>query len=132
MKCLISAISLPHIELKILLFAALLCCASMLNAQIVSVAPCIQSGNAQTGLPCSQVGTVGLQELEKSFLTISGRRYGFDYELSKVFLGDEEVGAAFLDTGMVVRFTADSRSTLLRIEILGPFEQIRLLLLKES
>ncbi len=132
MKSLDSVLPLPQLELKILLFAALLCCASLVNAQTVSVAPCTQGGSAQTGLPCSQVGTVGSQELEEGFLTISGRQYGFDYEFSKVFLGDEEVGAAFLDTGMVVRFTVDSRSTLLRIEILGPFEQIRLLLLKES
>ena len=122
----------PITKLKFLLIAALLSCASMLDAQTVSVAPCSQSEDAQTGLPCSQVGTVGLQELEDYFLTISGRRYGFDYELSKVFLRGEEVEAAFLDTGMVVRFTLDSASTLVRIEILGPFEQIRPLLLKES
>ena len=117
-------------KLKFLLIAALLSTASLVDAQ--NVTPCSQIENAQPGQVCSQVGVVELQEFEDYFLTISGRRYGFDYGLSKVFLAGEEVGAAVLDEGMVVRFSLDSQSTLVMIEILGPFEKIRLLLLKES
>ena len=123
-------ITASDIKLKFLLIAALLSWASLADAQ--NVTPCTQIENAQPGQVCSQIGVVELQEFEDYFLTISGRRYGFDYGLSKVFLGGEEVGAAVLDEGMVVRFSLDSQSTLLRIEILGPFEKIRFLLLKQS
>ncbi|MFP6838168.1 MAG: hypothetical protein VB962_01085 [Pseudohongiellaceae bacterium] len=106
-------------KLKFLLIAALLSWVSLADAQNVT--------------PFSQTGVVeALLELEGDFLTISGRRYGFDFGLSKVFLGGEEVGVAALDVGLVVRFSLNSESTLVMIEILGPFEKIKLLLLKQS
>ena len=125
-----AVITAPITKLKFLLIVALLSWVSLANAQ--NVASCSQIENVQAGQVCSQIGVVELQELEVYFLTISGRRYGFDYGLSKVFLAGEEVGAAVLDEGMVVRFSLDSQSTLLKIEILGPFEKIRFLILKES
>lgn len=131
MKKLINATVHAATKLKLPLMAILLGCASTVNAQAVTV-PCSQIENVRPGQQCSQTGVIELQELEDYFLTISGTRYAFDYGLSKVFLGGEEVGAAYLDTGMVVRFILDLQATLIKIEILGPFDKIRPLLLKQS
>ena len=60
-------------------------------------------------------------------VTISGRVYGFDHEITQVFLGDAQVSAATLDEGMSVRFTVNNRGIITQMRILGPFNELRLL-----
>ena len=73
------------------------------------------------------VGTVERLGQDSGYITISGRNYGYDSELTQVFLDDEPLDSGFLDNGMSVRIAIDSNAVLLRIDVLGPFSQTRLL-----
>lgn len=72
-------------------------------------------------------GTVENLAQDDGRVVISGRSFGFDDGSTEVYLQGERVNAADLNEGMVVRFTVDSQGTLLRVDILGPFNQTRLL-----
>jgi len=82
------------------------------------------SAYAQDVLPGAQTGTLQLMRQDDGYITISGRNYNFDNEVSKVFLGGDEVDSAMLDEGMVVRYTLNRQGVLLRIEIIGPASKI--------
>ena len=79
---------------------------------------------AQDVLSGAQTGTLQLMRQDDGYITISGRNYNFDNEVSKVFLGGDEVDSATLDEGMVVRYTLNRQGVLLRIEIIGPASKI--------
>ena len=83
------------------------------------------TGYAQDVLPGAQTGTLQLMRQDDGFITISGRNYNFDNEISKVFLSGDEVDSAMPDEGMVVRYTRNQQGVLLRIEIIGPASKIR-------
>lgn len=72
-------------------------------------------------------GTVESLAQDDGRIVISGRSFGYDDGSTEVYLQGERVSASSLDEGMVVRFTVNSQGTLLRVDILGPFNQTRLL-----
>ena len=80
--------------------------------------------NAQAVLSGSQTGA--LQDMQRSdgFFTISNRNYGFDEELTCVFYDGQEVGSDFLNENIVVRFVTNRDGLMVRIEVLGPIENI--------
>jgi hypothetical protein len=80
--------------------------------------------NAQAVLSGSQTGA--LQDMQRSdgFFTISNRNYGFDEELTRVFYDGQEVGSDFLNENIVVRFVTNRDGLMVRIEVLGPIENI--------
>ncbi len=81
----------------------------------------------QTGLSAAQTGTI--QDIRRfaGYITISDRNYGFHEQLTQVFYNEEDVGADFLNEGLLVRFTLNRDSLLLRIEVLGPLANIQAL-----
>ena len=58
------------------------------------------------------------------FFTISNCNYGFDEELTRVFYDGQEVGSDFLNENIVVRFVTNRDGLMVRIEVLGPIENI--------
>ena len=101
--------SFPH-GFKIMLTVALLLLCMAASAQRVTSA--------------AQVGTVQVQDSEGGKITISGRIYGYDYELIKIFLDGEEVEPPILNVGMIVRYTLNASGTVIRLEIIGPADKI--------
>lgn len=83
--------------------------------------------NAQGVLSRPQTGTVQLLRQDDGYITISGSNYGFDYEVTVVVLAGDEIDSAMLDEGMVVRYTLDDMGMLMRLEIIGPANKIRIL-----
>lgn len=75
----------------------------------------------------TMVGTIEAKAEDDGYITISGAKYTFDSEVTEVYLRDELVRASVIDEGLSVRFSLDARGTLLRIDILGPFSELRLL-----
>lgn len=73
------------------------------------------------------VGTVEAKAEDDGYITISGAKYGFDSEITEVYLRSNLVRSGVIDEGMSVRISLDARGTLIRIDILGPFSQTRLL-----
>ena len=85
------------------------------------------AASAQGILAAPQTGTVQVLRQDDGYLTISGREFAFDNEVAEVYLNGERVGAEVLDEGMVVRFTINRAGALVRLEILGPIDKIRVL-----
>lgn len=83
--------------------------------------------SAQTVNPTQHIGTVQVVRQDDGFVTISGRSYTFDYDVTHVFLANKEISSAYLDEGMVVRYTLNTVGTLVRVEIIGPSDKIRIL-----
>ncbi|GJM12314.1 MAG: hypothetical protein DHS20C12_07170 [Pseudohongiella sp.] len=83
--------------------------------------------SAQGVLSSSQTGTI--QEISRSqgYITISGRNYSFDYDVTQVYYDGNEESSDFLNDGLVVRFTTNRDGVLARIEILGPLNLIEAL-----
>lgn len=73
------------------------------------------------------VGSVEALAQDDGYIRISGSNYSFDDEVTVVFLRGEQVQPNTLNEGMAVRFTVNARGQLQRIDILGPFNQTRLL-----
>lgn len=73
------------------------------------------------------VGTIDGKAEDDGYITISGTNYGFDSEITEVYLRNELTRSGVLNEGMAVRISLDARNTLIRIDILGPFSQTRLL-----
>lgn len=82
------------------------------------------AASAQRVTSAVQVGTVQVQDPEGGEITISGRTYGYDYELIKIFLDGEEVEPPILNIGMVVRYTLNASGTVIRLEIIGPADKL--------
>ena len=82
---------------------------------------------AQEVLAQASTGTLQLMRQDDGYVTISGRNYGFENGVTRIFLGSEEQPASILDEGMVVRYTLNGRDVLVRIEIIGPAEKLRIL-----
>lgn len=85
------------------------------------------AANAQGVLTGVQTGTVQAEAQDDGYITISGRNYGFDNQVTQVILNGEEIGSDALDEGLVVRYTLNGDGVLTRIEILGPMNMIRAL-----
>ena len=85
------------------------------------------SVSAQGVLSSTQTGTIQEEAQLQGYLTISGQRYTFSNELTRVFLNGEEIGDEAIDEGLVVRYTLNNAGVLTRIEILGPRNLIQLL-----
>jgi len=85
------------------------------------------SVNAQGVLTRPQTGTMQEMRQDDGYVIISGQRVSFDNEIVQIYLNDVLRGAEILDEGMVVRYTLDNRGYLLRVEILGPNEKLRML-----
>ena len=100
----------------------LLALVSLIVVLGVSASP--SSVNAQNVIVSQQLGTVQLLRQDEGYITISGRNYIFDNEVTQVFLDNEEIDSAFLDEGMVVRYSFDKLDNLVRIDILGPFSKL--------
>ena len=81
--------------------------------------------SAQGVLSPTETGTVQSLAQDDGYITISGRNFAFDNEITVVVLAGEEIDSANLDEGMVVRYTLDTRGTLLRLEIIGPAAKLR-------
>jgi len=79
---------------------------------------------AQAVLSGSQTGTIQDMQRSDGIFTISNRNYGFDEELTRVFYDGTEVGPDFLNEGIVVRFVVNRDGLMVRIEVLGPIENI--------
>jgi hypothetical protein len=73
------------------------------------------------------VGTVDGKAEDDGYITISGTNYGFDSEITEVYLRNNLVRSGVINEGMSVRFSLNAQGTMIRIDILGPFNQIRLL-----
>lgn len=73
------------------------------------------------------VGSVESLAQDDGYIRISGNNYSYDDEVTVVFLRGEQVQANTLNEGMAVRFTVSATGQLQRIDILGPFNQTRLL-----
>lgn len=73
------------------------------------------------------IGVIEALRQDDGYITISGRNWGYDGEVSEIYLQNEIVDAAILDEGMSVRFTVNAQGIILRLEILGPFSELRLL-----
>ena len=80
--------------------------------------------NAQSVRSSSQVGTVQGLAQDDGFITISGNNYPFANEVTTVMLRGEEIDAAILDQGFVVRYTLNQQGVLLLVEIIGPAAKI--------
>lgn len=85
------------------------------------------AASAQGVLARPQTGTVQLLAQDDGYITLSGRNYPFDDQVTTVVLFGEEVDAATLDQGMVVRFTLNARGVLLTMEIIGPASKLEIL-----
>ena len=83
--------------------------------------------SAQGVLSRPQTGTVQMLRQDDGYIIISGNNYGFDYQVTVVVLAGEEIDSANLDEGMVVRYTLDDMGMLIRVEIIGPANKIRIL-----
>lgn len=83
------------------------------------------SASAQAVLANAQTGTIQLEAQDDGYLTISGLNFGYNSEITKIFLNGDEVGEEYIDEGLVVRYTLNDDGILLRIEVLGPLELIR-------
>lgn len=83
--------------------------------------------SAQGVLQQANMGTLEILSQDDGRLVISGRAYSYDDEVTEVYLRGERIRASVLNPGMVVRFMVNARGILERIEILGPFSEIRLL-----
>jgi hypothetical protein len=73
------------------------------------------------------VGTVDGKAEDDGYITISGTNYDFDSEITEVYLRNNLVRSGIIDEGMAVRISLDAQGTMIRIDILGPFNQLRLL-----
>lgn len=78
------------------------------------------NASAQGILTGARTGTIQALRQSEGYITVSGRNYGFDNEITVVSLRGSVVDSAILDGGMVIRYTVDANSTLVQIEILGP------------
>lgn len=97
---------------------------------LVFITSCsVFSAHAQSQPAVAQVlvGTIERVAQDSGYVRISGRNYSFDSEITEVLIGGEPVRGGELSEGMAVRFSISSQSQLIRIEILGPFNQTRLL-----
>lgn len=74
-----------------------------------------------------QTGTIEALDQDNGYLTISGTRLGFSDNVTQVFIEDRSIGAEKMDIGMVVRYTLNESGVLLRVEIIGPSEMLRML-----
>jgi hypothetical protein len=79
----------------------------------------------QAAIGNSLVGTIGLLDLDEYKVTISGRQYGYDESMFKVFYDGEEMPYTILDEGLVVRFYINTNDVVTRLELLGPIDRIR-------
>ncbi len=73
------------------------------------------------------MGTVEHAALDDGTITISGKIYNYSDGITQVFLDAKPLAAHHLDVGIVVRYSIDGDGMLLRIEVLGPAEKLRLL-----
>jgi len=78
------------------------------------------TASAQTVLPGAQSGTMQAVAQDDGAITISGVNYIFDNGITKVFYAGEPIDSAYLQPGMVLRFTVNREGIVDRIEILGP------------
>ncbi len=81
--------------------------------------------SAQSVLPRPQTGTLQGVAQDDGYLVISGTRFGFDNEITRILLAGEVVESTILDEGLVVRYTVDNRGTLVTVEVIGPNDKIR-------
>lgn len=103
--------------------------AASLSAPLAVAQQAVTEANANRNRPTAVstlVGTIEAKAEDDGYLTISGTNYSFDSEVTEVYLRDSLVRASAINEGMSVRFSLDARGTLIRIDILGPFNQIRL------
>ncbi len=73
------------------------------------------------------IGTIERLAQDDGYITISGRNYAYDAEVTRVFLDEEPLDPGFLDADMSVRFSIDAAGMLVRVDVLGPFSMTRLL-----
>lgn len=109
--------SLFDVSLKMLRHCQIVVFALLISAS--------SAASAQAVLAGAQTGTLQLMRQDDGYITISGRNYNFDNEVSRVYLAGERVDSAILDEGMVVRFTLNGQGILERIEIIGPAAKLR-------
>ncbi|NQV69903.1 MAG: hypothetical protein HQ498_07750 [Pseudohongiella sp.] len=87
--------------------------------------------NAQVVLSSIQAqiysGAIEKTREDDGYITISGRDYGFEDELTIVYFRGEEIGVEILHPGLVVRYTLDGNNRLLTVEIIGPLDAIQIL-----
>lgn len=74
----------------------------------------------------AKTGTIQELGQDDGFIIISGLRLGYANGVTLLTLNGMPMDAADLDVGMVVRYTLDREGTLLRMELLGPNEKIRI------
>lgn len=67
-----------------------------------------------------QAGTIEKTREDDGYISISGSDYGFDEEVTRVYLDQEQIGVEVLAAGLIVRYTLDQNNTLELIEIIGP------------
>ncbi|MFK7864761.1 MAG: hypothetical protein AB8B95_11110 [Pseudohongiellaceae bacterium] len=101
--------------LRLSLLFLLTVCAGMAQAQQDAV---IERGN-------TQVGTIQVLDQGAGYITISGRQYGYDDELLRVFYDGDLVDSIILDQGIVVRFRVNSEQIVTQMELLGPTDKIQ-------
>jgi len=109
-------------------FLALLLSIAALAAPLAAAQQVIEDEKRDRPLIVSTlVGTLQGKAEDEGYLTISGTNYNFDSEVTEIYLDDNLVRAGAMDEGMSLRISLDARGTLVRIDILGPFSQTRLL-----
>lgn len=82
----------------------------------------------QTAIGSSLVGTIQLIDLDENEeykITISGRQYGYNESMFKVFYDGNEMPYTILDEGIVVRFITNVDGVVTSMELLGPIDKIR-------
>lgn len=94
---------------------------------LLVVLGCTSAISAQGVLSGAQTGT--LQEMRQAdgYMTISGRDYGYDNDVTVIFYDGQQVRTQFLNEGLVLRFVVNRDGVLSRIEILGPIDLIEAL-----
>lgn len=77
-----------------------------------------------------QIFTGTIQDLppsEENIMVIGGRTVVFALGDTEVFLNGSPLNPAFLDVGMVVRCTVNAQGVLLKMEVLGPMDKLRII-----
>lgn len=95
---------------------------------MASAATAQDAGDAEEAQPLMrQTGTIESLQQDAGFIVVSGQRYRVSNGGTRVYLDQRELRLHDLNNGMVIAYSTDGAGVLLRVDILGPADQIRAL-----